>query len=632
MCGICGILHSNSLDVINGDLLVRMCDAITHRGPDDDGYFVSSQVGLGMRRLSIIDLESGKQPIHNENASIQVVFNGEIYNYRDLKNTLEVKGHVFYTHSDTEVIVHAYEEFGENCFNKLKGMFAIALWDDHQKKLLLAIDRIGIKPLYYANIGNDLFFGSEMKCLTTTGKISRELDYEALSQYFKFGYIAAPLSIFRDVKKLLPGHYLSWKPGNELTVQAYWDFPGDTVRFDRSPIQTRHELLEVLKDAVRSQLVSDVPLGAFLSGGIDSSTVVALMSQVVSEPIKTFSIGFVDRAYNELDKARLVAKLFKTDHHEMMVEPETIDILPALISHFGEPFADSSALPTYFVSKMAREHVKVALSGDGGDELFLGYTINRGLELAHYLQVIPAPARKSISNLIESLPAINTSWASRVNIWKKRGMDSLLSPRDAYKSKNVISGFNTTYPFLSMQVQQALIKSDPYSIVDTYLDNYPASSKTHPLDQFVYAGLKYSLPNDMLVKVDRMSMANSLEVRVPLLDDTLVEYVSTIPVTQRFPYWRLKGLLRDTMSKLLPPSILNKSKKGFSIPLAAWFHGDILGFARDVLLSPSARQRGYLDNRAVGNLLSQQSLETPNASSSLWALLMFELWCLQDLT
>jgi len=626
MCGIAGLFNVNlSTDEI-WTVIRRMTVAIVHRGPDDDGYFVSAPVALGMRRLSIIDLESGKQPIHNEDSTIQVVFNGEIYNYPELKISLQSLGHVFYTQSDTEVIVHAYEEYGEVFLNKLRGMFSLALWDVQRQIYLLAIDRMGIKPLYYAINEQGLVFGSELSCLLTSGQIARDMDYNALSQYFTFGYIPGPYTIFKKVNKLLPGHYLRWTPSGKISIEPYWDFSKDSIRFDRPLAQTRKELRETVKEAVRSHLISDVPLGAFLSGGIDSSIVVALMSEINPGAVKTFSIGFAEREFNELDKARLVAKRFHTEHHELIVEPDAVDILPKIVRHFGEPFADSSALPTYYVSKMARQYVKVVLSGDGGDELFLGYTIFRGLEFARYAQRFPAPIRRALVATAVSLPGIGKSaWKDKVMHFKKQVRDSMLPPREAFYRKMTAGGLDVISPLLSSDVRNHFVGQNPYWEFDEYLDDW-ADARAHPLEQFVYAGLKIPLAWDMLVKVDRMSMANSLEVRVPFLDHVLAEFVSTIPIEQRFPQWRLKGLLRDTMEDLLPPEILNQPKHGFTIPLAAWFRDDLTGFAADVLLSQEARQSGFLDGAAIEKLLFNHQQGAHNLGTEIWSLLLFELW------
>lgn len=628
MCGITGLIN---VEITNEEMehwLHKMTDVIAHRGPDEDGFFIKDGVGLGMRRLSIIDLSGGKQPIHNEDKSIQVVFNGEIYNYQQLKSDLEARGHAFYTHSDTETIVHAYEEFGPDCVNKLRGMFGFALWDSQAQRLLLAIDRFGIKPLYYAVTEQGLVFGSELKSLLVSGMLKREIDFEALTQYFTFGYIPAPLTIFHEVYKLPPGHLLSWTDSSALSVKPYWDLPNEPPKRNRPVTQMRRELREVLRDAVRSHLVSDVPLGAFLSGGIDSSTVVALMSTLVSEPVKTFSIGFAEQEYNELDKARLIAQSFQTDHHELIVEPESIDILPKLVAHFDEPFADPSALPTYYLSKMAREFVKVALSGDGGDELFLGYNVFRGLEVARYAQWLPSPLRNAPAKLLGLIPKSgNSRLNDRVALWRKRASDSTLPPEFAYQSKMSQIGLSNVLPLLTDDARQQMSNYEPYQVIADVLSSGSTDNGQHPLQPFVYAGIKIGLAGDMLVKVDRMSMANSLEVRVPLLDHILAEYVATIPIKQRFPRWRLKGLLRDTMSDVLPEAILNQPKRGFSVPLAAWFRGDFSAFVLDILLDDRTRQRGFFDVDCIEKLLRKHQKGQFKADKTLWALLIFEIWC-----
>ncbi len=626
MCGICGILYTDRSRRVELTLLERMCDAMRHRGPDGDGYYIHGAVGLGMRRLSIIDLAGGKQPIHNEASNVHVVFNGEIYNYRELRSTLEECGHFFYTQSDTEVIVHAYEEYGDSCLGHFRGMFGLALWDENQQTLLLALDRFGIKPLYYAATENGLAFASELKCLVSAGIRPREIDFGALAQYFTLGYIPAPATILTAVRKLPPGGYLRWGPNRGSDVGQYWDL--STIQPERRPLKdVHHQLHNALRDAVRSHLVSDVPLGAFLSGGVDSSTVVALMSEITAEPIKTFSIGFADKQHDERSYARLVAERFHTEHHELVVEPEAVDLLPSLVTQFDEPFSDSSALPTYYVSKLARRFVKVALSGDGGDELFLGYRLFQGVELARHMQLLPASLRRGLASLAGALPPTgNPVWNDRMALFGKRVSDSLLAPDESYRSKITVGGLATVWPLLSGDLRHHLEGQNPYSAVDEYLAKGRLASGRHPLDRFVQAGLKVSLAGDMLVKVDRMSMMNSLEVRVPLLDHLLAEFVASIPLEQRFPRLRLKGLLKDVMSDTLPSQIINHPKHGFTVPLSAWFRGDLNAFASDVLLDGAARGQAHLDSAAIEKLLKRHQQGADNFGSAIWSLLVFELW------
>jgi asparagine synthase (glutamine-hydrolysing) len=627
MCGIAGLFDPTLPSEDIRIRLRRMTDTIIHRGPDDAGYYFQGYGGLGMRRLSIIDLSTGNQPIHSEDFTIQLVFNGEIYNYLQLKLELEKRGHVFYTHSDTEVIVHAYEEYGESFLLKLRGMFAIALWDNRREILLLAVDRLGVKPLYYAAERQRILFGSELQSLLVSELITREIDYESFAQYLTLGYISAPATIFHSARKLLPGCLLRWNSSAGISIESYWNWKTEQIDYRRSLQETRRQLRQVLGDAVRSHLISDVPLGAFLSGGMDSSTVVALMSETCAGTIKTFSIGFADHEHNELKKARLIAKRFYTDHHEFVVEPEAIDVLPNLIEHFGEPFADPSALPTYYLSKMARRFVKVALSGDGGDELFLGYTIFRGLELARYAQSIPAIGRRMIATLTRALPhAPNPMLNDHIARWRKRITDSMLSPDEAYCSKITVLNESRVGQLLSHDMQARLNQINPYRAVNNLINSPDFSNEAHPLDRFIYAIIKGSLPNDMLTKVDRMSMANSLEVRVPLLDNVLLGFLSTIPIRQRFPGLRLKGLLKDAMADTLPAEILNQHKHGFSVPLERWFRGDLVGYAEDVLLDLSVRQSGFWTPNAIQILLNEHRAGTYNHALAIWTLLVFQLW------
>jgi asparagine synthase (glutamine-hydrolysing) len=626
MCGICGIVAADPRAIVEPETVRRMTEVVRHRGPDDAGDYVNERVGLGACRLSIIDLTGGRQPIHNERGNIHVVFNGELYNYRSLRARLESCGHGFYTNSDTEVVVHAYEQFGSGCLDLFRGMFAFALWDAEPESLLLAVDRFGIKPLYYSVSEDGLVFGSELACLLESGRLQRELDYDSLAEYFTLGYVPAPATIFRAARKLEPGTFLRWSPRRDVVTEEYWDLPSPS-RSERSPRDmTRRQLRRLLKEAVEYHLVSDVPVGAFLSGGVDSSAVVALMSEVSPDPVRTFSIGFRDRAHDELAAARLVADAFRTDHRELVIEPESVDLLPRLVAHFQEPFADPSALPTYFLSKLARESVKVALSGDGGDELFVGYTTYRGVELARVAQRLPKVARRALAGLPGRLPRTGVSeWNDRRDLWSKRAADSVLPPDAAYRSKLTVGGLSLLSPLLSRELRRLLAAHDPFRAVNDALARPQAGEEA--LARVVYAGLKVPLPGRMLVKVDRMSMANSLEVRVPLLDHALAEFVAAVPVRDRFPFWRLKALLKDTMADVLPPAILRRPKHGFTVPLTAWFRGDLVGFAAGTLLSAEAIGRGFFDRNALERFLRTHERADRNLADAIWLLLNFELWC-----
>lgn len=632
MCGICGIVHAEPARPVDPARIRWMTDAILHRGPDDDGYFIAGPVGIGMRRLSIIDLDEGQQPVANEDGSVRLVQNGEIYNYRELRHELERAGHAFATRSDTEVLVHAYEEHGTAFLERLRGMFGIAVWDRRMSVLTLAVDRFGIKPLYYAANEDGIVFGSELKCLLLSGAVTPELDHDALAQYFTFRYIPPPATIFSGVRKLAPGCVLRWSPNGPVQVKRYWISPPDQSDTRSTLEETRARLRAALVDSVRSHLVSDVPVGAFLSGGIDSSALVALMSEASSEPVRTFSIGFADQRYSELDQARTVARGYATDHHELVVEPETVDMLPRLVSHFDEPFADPSALPTYHVSRLARQHVKVVLSGDGGDELFIGYTLFQGLRLAQRLQILPSSVRRLLTSLPSHVPTLSDpDLNDRLELVLKRIADTVQPPDAAFKRKISAPGLSAVRPLLSPELSDALGERQPFAVVDRWLDENSSLPWSHPLERFVHAGFQTSLAGDMLVKVDRMSMANSLEVRVPFLDHVLAEHVATIPIERRIPGGRLKGLLKDTVADLLPEQILKQPKRGFAVPLAAWFRGDVATYVREVLLSPDTARHGFLDTRAVERMLSRDREGAARRDSLIWSLLMFELWCRQAL-
>jgi|SoiMetStandDraft_2_1073263.scaffolds.fasta_scaffold08150_2 asparagine synthase (glutamine-hydrolysing) len=630
MCGICGALAANASERVGEGTLHAMCAAIAHRGPDDEGVFMDGPVGLGIRRLSIIDPEGGRQPIQNEDGAITLVFNGEIYNFQELRAELATLGHVFATRADTEVVAHGYEEWGRDVVRRLRGMFAFALWDARCEELFVAVDRFGIKPLYWANGSHGLVFGSELSCLLASQLVARELDRQSLAEYFALGYVPAARSILEGVEKLPPGTHLTCTPGSRPLLETYWRSPAAEDEADADPQVLREMVLAALRDSVRSHLVSDVPLGAFLSGGIDSSVIVALMSEVSPQPVRTFSIGFDDPEHDELDKARLVASRFGTDHHELVVEPTAVDVLPTLVSHFGEPFADSSALPTYHVSALAASSVKVALSGDGGDELFVGYTTFQGVELARALQPLPQAVRRSLGRVAERPPRLPwPGWSDRLGRVSKRVRDSLADPLDAYRSKVALTDPSAVSALLSPELRTDLAARDPFRAITASLS--ADLNGAHPLERFLRANLEVSLPSDMLVKVDRMSMASSLEVRVPMLDHVLAELVLGLPVRSRFPRWRLKGLLRDSVRDLLPPEIVRQRKHGFTIPVSRWFRGDVNVFAREVLLDGPTARRGFLDGERVERALADHLAGRQNVGAVIWSLLIFELWCRQVL-
>ena len=617
MCGIAGLVRRGD-ELAQATDVHRMCQAIVHRGPDDEGAYVEGPVGLGMRRLSIIDLAGGHQPIHNEDRSVWVVFNGEIYNFLELRQELERRGHTFYTHSDTEAIVHLYEEMGVECVKKLRGMFAIALFDRRRQKLLLARDRLGKKPLYYAVRDGRLWFGSEIKALLAVAPELAEVDPEGLLQYFYFGYIPDPLSAFRPIRKLPAGHVLEYA-GGEVKVAQYWDVP----EYGAAAVATEEDVLQELErrlaEAVRIRLISDVPLGALLSGGVDSSIVVALMARASRKPVKTFSIGFQAERFNEADYARMVAERFGTEHHELMLDPNLEDTLQYLTAMMEEPFGDSSMVPTYHVSRLARQHVTVALSGDGGDELFGGYD-RYGVQL-----------RRRPFNLIPG-------WSGR---WYRESMFPRL-PSDWY-GRNFL--FNISLPeperyldslaYLPAYTRERSLFTDDFVAAagngkgptGPYLDCLSRAPAQDPLSQLLYLDTKTYLPSDILTKVDQMSMLRSLEVRVPVLDHTFLEWVAALPAHWKLRNGREKYILKKLGERLgVPSEILYRPKQGFAMPLVHWMRRELKADLLELLLEPRALQRGYFRPDAVRRLFEEHLSGRRDHSGRIWMLLVFELW------
>jgi asparagine synthase (glutamine-hydrolysing) len=621
MCGIAGFISKEKNVPIDkrAHLLDRMCKIITHRGPDEQGAVVKDRAALGMRRLSIIDLKSGQQPIFDCSGRLAIVYNGEIYNYQALKKDLESRGHRFKTNSDTETIVHLYEEFGTDCLKYLRGMFALAIYDFSAETLFVARDRVGKKPLFYSLTERGNFvFGSELKVLTEHGEISRKIDFSALDAYLTFGYVPEEFCIFEGVHKLAPGHFLLFKNG-EISTRKYWDFDysGD------SEIKTEAEYAEVLREkireAVRIRLISEVPLGAFLSGGVDSSSIVGLMSQISPEkPVKTFSIGFNEDTFDELKFARLAAKHFNTEHHEFIVTPDLVEIVDDLVRHFDEPFADSSALPTYMVSKMAREFVTVVLSGDGGDELFAGYTRYATDKRRSGLEKLPRLVRQRLLKpLSEALPhgargrgfLYNTSLDA-----VDRYIDSI-SHFGRLKKTGLYS--NVLRENLNGQIGKA------EAVFRRLADSVSSADATEKL---LYLDSKTYLPGDILTKVDRMTMAVSLEARVPLLDHELIEFVQTIPAGLKLKGLETKYIFKKAMEGIVPREILYREKQGFGVPINEWINRQLKDRIHGILSEKRTIERGYFEPKYIQILLDEHAKNRRDHSHVLWILWMLELW------
>ncbi len=612
MCGIAGIASLDGRPVEMEELR-SMCAALVHRGPDDEGFYLRDGAGLGMRRLSIIDLETGRQPVRNEDGTVWVVFNGEIYNFRQLRRELEGRGHSFYTATDTETIAHLYEEYGARCVEKLRGMFAFAVWDERRRRLVLGRDRLGIKPLYYAQVGGRLVFASELKALLQLPEVPGRLDWSALGYLFTFLCTPRSESIIEGVRKLEPGHILIATPGQELRVERYWD-----VEFEpehgRPEAYFVERLRELLEESIGLHLVSDVPLGAFLSGGMDSSAVVATMSRLTSAPVKTFSIGFREPEYDELPSARVVAQRFGTEHHELVLEPDVLGIIHDLAWHLDEPFGDASAIPTYMVSKLAADHVTVVLSGDGGDELFAGYDRYLVEQRERRLRFVPALARDAVGAIGRSLPP------------GMRGRNFLrhvaLAGIDRYLDAATLFRMDEQQRLFRPDAFEHLSRHDPWRTAAAPLGN----GRRHWLSALQRLDLMTYLPLDILTKVDRTSMAHSLEARVPLLDHKLVEFAATIPPNLQLRNGTTKYIFKRAMAGILPQSVITRPKHGFGIPLGRWFRGQLVGFVRDLLLSERSRQRGILDAAYIEALVERHE-RGRDLDLQLWTAMSFELWC-----
>ena len=621
MCGITGKLVLADSGRVSEDLLRQMTNSLRHRGPDDEGIYVEGPVGLGHRRLSIIDLDGGHQPMFSADRKKVIVFNGEIYNYRILREILRKKGHTFRTDSDTEVILAAYEEYGEESVSHLRGMFSFAIWDAEQRVLFLARDRLGIKPLYYYWDGRVFSFGSEIKAILQDPNVDRTLDLSALDDYLTFLYIPSPKSVFKHIRKLRPGHTLKVSLCGP-SEREYWDvkFTSDAA-FSEADYKER--LLGVIRDSVKAHLVSDVPLGAFLSGGLDSSAIVGIMSSLVDGQISTASIGFSDNHHNELAYARLVAEEFQTDAWEKNVEPSAAHILEELVWHFDEPFGDSSMVPTYYVSQVAREKVKVCLSGDGGDENFAGYRRYRFDVLENRIRgVLPSWARRPLFGLLGRVVP-KADWLPRM--FRAETLFTNLSEDSEVAYCRTMSWFTDSMKneLYAAPLRDELAGYDPYCIMQSHFERV---RHLDPLARIQYVDLKTYLPDDILTKVDRASMAHSLEVRVPLLDHQVVEYAAGIPSSFKLRGGEGKYIFKKAVEDIVPPEILRRKKMGFSMPVAQWFRGELRPVFEQVVLTDGAFIDDYFEKDTIRRWWSQHQRRTRDYSWHLWALLVLEYW------
>jgi len=620
MCGIVGIVRNDRSDVDQA-LLARMCAAIRHRGPDDDGFYVNGAVGLGMRRLAIIDLKSGQQPIHNQDRTAWIVFNGEIYNYRELRDKLEKLGHTFYTNSDTEAIVHAYDQYGADCPNHLRGMFAFAIWDERTQELFLARDRVGKKPLLYAQVNGQFIFGSEFSALLQHPDVGKDIDVEALDHYLSFMCVPAPLTAYRAIRKLEPGHSLRWRKG-EIKIERYWQ-PDFSKKINISEQEAGERAIEILRDAVKVRLMSEVPLGAFLSGGIDSSAVVALMSEESSAPVKTFSIGFEEQDFSELHHARRVAEHVGADHHEFIVRPDALEVLPLLVEHYGEPFADSSAIPTYYVARETRKHVTVALNGDGGDESFAGYERYAAMRLAERYHRIPAVLRDTVMRqAIELLPSSQTK-RGRIRDVKRFIQAASLPKIERYLRWVSVFDSQAKQDLYTADFRQQTENSSAANILDPW---FARANGSGIVDAALLTDIMTYLPNDLLVKVDIATMAVSLEARSPFLDHHVIEFAASLPEKFKLRGLTTKYLLKRMLRKLLPAENLDRRKMGFGVPIGQWFRGTLQPFLRETILSEKSLKRGLFRPEAVRQLVERHTRGERDYSHQLWTLLMLELW------
>ena len=621
MCGITGFVVKSGPRP-ERPILEAMNGAIFHRGPDEDGFYVDDHVALAMRRLAIIDLASGQQPIWNADKTKCIFFNGEIYNYQELRKGLDERGHKFYTNSDTEAIIHLYDEFGVDCLQHLRGMFAIAIWDKVEQTLFLARDRVGKKPLLYSHQTNgDLVFGSEFQALLKHPSVSREVEPEAIDAYLSYSCVPAPLTAFKAIRKLEPGHWLRWKDG-AIETQRYW-LPNFSNKISISEGEAIEETTRLLRESTRLRMISEVPLGAFLSGGVDSSTVVALMAQESSTPVKTFSIGFEEEDFSELKYARMVAEHVGAEYHEFIVKPNAWEILPTLVDHYGEPYADSSAIPTYYVSKETRKHVTVALNGDGGDESFAGYERYAAMRIAEKYHRIPAMLRKAFVEFPAGLIPTSELKRSRVRDGKRFLAAASLPRVERYFRWSSAFDRESKSDLYASDFRHAIDATDASEFLRKWFATANGSGiidTTMLVDQMTY------LPNDLLVKVDIASMANSLECRSPFLDHKVIEFAASLPESLKISGVETKSFLKKVAARLVPKEAIYRRKMGFGVPVGKWFRGEMKGFVQEVLLSEESLNRGVIRPEMLKKYVDEHTSGDRDHAFRILALLMLELW------
>jgi asparagine synthase (glutamine-hydrolysing) len=625
MCGIVGQVREDGASV-DRELLESMCAALEHRGPDWRGIHAGNGAGLGIQRLRIVDLETGDQPVYNEDRTVAVVLNGEIYNFRELRERLVSQGHRFETRGDTEAIVHLYEEEGLECVRSLHGMFAFALWDSLRRQLVIGRDRVGKKPLFYSHReGSGLSFASELGALIRDPEVPRDLDYQAIDCFLGYQYIPAPLSVFRGVRKLPPASVLVHREGG-VSIERYWRLDYGRKRKIRDRDELHEEIRDSIRRATRRRMFADVPVGALLSGGIDSSTVVAAMAESSSEPVKTFSIGFENESFNELPYARRVAEEFATEHHECLVRPDAVELLPRIVRHYGEPFADSSAIPTFCLAELTRRDVTVALNGDGGDESFAGYPryfghpVGRRLE--RQLERLPLSLRKAIGGVGARMP-VKGELSSTVNRARRLARSLPLDSPGRYA--RLVSYFDWLQRdrLYSPEFKNLVGESLAPSVI---ADPWHAASGDAPIDVMLEVDVETYLPGDLLVKMDVATMAHSVEARSPFLDPEVMELAASLPAELKVRGTETKVVLRDALRGWIPDDVLDRPKMGFVVPIVEWFRHDLRDWVRDILLDPQTRQRGWFDYRYVEATLDRHARGIEDASPRIWALLVLELW------